>query len=659
MEELPCLFLEFRIWKQGRVNLDSLKFKLTSAVSQAIWDLVSEHHLLLAPLCTSENYSSMSDSDEQNSIDMNNSVEYVPKACIKFVVPGNSRIKRKIISSPVENYLLTLPQPDVSKDASVRCERGEAGIMHPVYASMLVKWFEFAIELGVPNIKKSHVKLKNRHAITVCMRELQHILSSLVPDMTLKAFQPDCTNGIYIPYDMSKPAAKSLLIGRNFDQWKLCTNTGAKVENDIHKLLGNKFVESDHNKTTMHQRMLLGIVKSDELILYTYNWSKERVDKLMVQSNSLGLWMSARSSVLNSIVCQKLGLFQNQPVSRKFLSNNNPYLMHVSENSDHLNKFPMGAKPGVVNKQQILSHEQGISLDAYRDSFPYQKLAGRYADSVVAYVQELLELKTRYRSQLDEKKKLHGIWQSRGAASHSLQTNFLRKHSRIIHFCHTPLLFLPKWRLQSAATRDHSLSPNRLARPENQPFTRSDSMSNSTSWHAQLCTYFIKEYKQYLQTLGFVPLELDTKSREKSSHYALCHVQKPMLGGIMVFAIQLKEPFFTVKLHAVECCRLQQKVSRNSVNQFTLSFLDECDKIKSLMHLHSFTYDFHLRTIHSYVADNIGPKVCNDYHLTKFLDDFTKYYPKTPNFARNVVSAGTSKTLFKSNKIETFLLHEY
>lgn len=58
------------------------------------------------------------------------------------------------------------------------------------------------------------------------------------------------------------------------------------------------------------------------------------------------------------------------------------------------------------------------------------------------------------------------------------------------------------------------------------------------------------------------------------------------------------------------------------------------------MHLHSFTYDFHLRTIHTYVASTSGPRVCSDYHLTKFLDDFTKYYPKTPNFARNVVCAG-------------------
>lgn len=85
---------------------------------------------------------------------------------------------------------------------------------------------------------------------------------------------------------------------------------------------------------------------------------------------------------------------------------------------------------------------------------------------------------------------------------------------------------------------------------------------------------------------------------------------------------------------------MSRNIIINFLFQFTISFLDECDRIKSLMHLHSFTYDFHLRTIHTYVAGGSSPRVCNDYHLTKFLDDFTKYYPKTPNFARNVVCAG-------------------
>ena len=73
--------------------------------------------------------------------------------------------------------------------------------------------------------------------------------------------------------------------------------------------------------------------------------------------------------------------------------------------------------------------------------------------------------------------------------------------------------------------------------------------------------------------------------------------------------------------------------------QVELKFLDECDKIKILMHLHSFTYDYHLRSIHSYVSGHQAI-LKQGYHLTHFLDDFLKYYPKAPNFARNLVHAG-------------------
>lgn len=73
--------------------------------------------------------------------------------------------------------------------------------------------------------------------------------------------------------------------------------------------------------------------------------------------------------------------------------------------------------------------------------------------------------------------------------------------------------------------------------------------------------------------------------------------------------------------------------------QFTFSFLDESDKIKILMHLHSFTYDYHLRSIHQYIS-NQQSVLKHNFHLANFLDDFIKYYSKGPNFARNLVYAG-------------------
>lgn len=75
-----------------------------------------------------------------------------------------------------------------------------------------------------------------------------------------------------------------------------------------------------------------------------------------------------------------------------------------------------------------------------------------------------------------------------------------------------------------------------------------------------------------------------------------------------------------------------------------LSFVDACDKVKINMHLHSFTYDFHLRCIHSYIAGNCQWSLKHGYHLTNFLDDFNKYYSKAPNYARNLIYSGKYTT---------------
>ncbi|CAG2059608.1 unnamed protein product [Timema podura] len=42
--------MEFRIWKQGRVNIESLTQKLSAAVRHALWDLLMEYRLLTTPI---------------------------------------------------------------------------------------------------------------------------------------------------------------------------------------------------------------------------------------------------------------------------------------------------------------------------------------------------------------------------------------------------------------------------------------------------------------------------------------------------------------------------------------------------------------------------------------------------------------------------------
>lgn len=77
------------------------------------------------------------------------------------------------------------------------------------------------------------------------------------------------------------------------------------------------------------------------------------------------------------------------------------------------------------------------------------------------------------------------------------------------------------------------------------------------------------------------------------------------------------------------------------VLQFTLSFLDEYDKAKLLMHSHPFAYDYHLRSVYNYVTDK-SSMIPKKYNLHQFLDEFVKYYKKPPLHARNLIHAGNN-----------------
>ena len=72
----------------------------------------------------------------------------------------------------------------------------------------------------------------------------------------------------------------------------------------------------------------------------------------------------------------------------------------------------------------------------------------------------------------------------------------------------------------------------------------------------------------------------------------------------------------------------------------TTGLVDEGDRLRFLIHLHSFTFDYHLRLANSFVAQR-GCHLRRDFHFTSFLSDFLKYYSKGPNFARNLMQVGT------------------
>lgn len=73
--------------------------------------------------------------------------------------------------------------------------------------------------------------------------------------------------------------------------------------------------------------------------------------------------------------------------------------------------------------------------------------------------------------------------------------------------------------------------------------------------------------------------------------------------------------------------------------QLSMLFTEECDKVRDLMHVHSFSYDFHLRLVHQHV---LGAHLVlrHGYHLTTFLRHFLAHHPDGPHFGRNHIYQG-------------------
>ncbi|RZF32788.1 hypothetical protein LSTR_LSTR011434 [Laodelphax striatellus] len=573
-------FIEFRVWKQGRVNIESLTDMLKASIRHTLWDLLMEYNLLTAPLTKTS-------ADHEN---------------------------------PIESEL------------------------SPVHQTITVPWLKLAVTLGVPAVKPLYINLTARHPVDVTLKEVFNLIS--VSDTTgfvfYKSSDEESDRFVYLPQvntDIDFPVSSCIIVGRNLSYWKACHTSDLvilNVRNDKAHSISSHFPpfcdsSSDPMIFIPRQRFLLAVITCKNITIYTYNWAKERIELLKKHVSNLGQWLSARCSLLTGILAQKMGLFHNKPYARKTTGQSG--LSHATD-VESLVSFSL--QP--VKQQR--SSGSGIAQlsEVLRDTKPTSCKKINSSDPVIFNVQRILE--SRNDEKRDHQKKLYMMWQARGATPNiPLAEDILHifiQHSRNIHYCLTPLLFLPRWRIQSAATRDHSLKVTQASSSD------ASASKSDDKWHQQLCNNFVHEYKQYLQSLGFIPIQIGPSTPKKGvrrnsisqSTKNSCFLQKSLLGGILLFELFLSEPFFHTKLHALECSRLQ--TSTPLLSQFIMSFLDECDRVKILMHLHSFTYDYHLRCLHWFIS-NKQVLLRPGYHITSFLDDFIKYYTKAPNYARSLV----------------------
>nr|XP_057930082.1 KICSTOR complex protein SZT2 isoform X1 [Doryrhamphus excisus] len=636
-------------------------------------------------------------------------------------------------------------------------EEGDAGALHPVYQLTSQPWISFMAELGCPSIQQCTAEIASHFLLPSILAEVVSLVSSLANDTSVKVFaKTSCpaSGDTFVPSTLvqntwlSPDASRSfILIGRNFHQWHCSTEQAADDSSEEENMPSlnrftphkgfQRFEASEQQVDCLsfgqagsvapRQRFLFINILDKKVTLYSYNWSVDLGASLNRELIRLVKWQNARAHVVHCLLSQKMGLFHHHCFSDTPLHDMdskrdpNPFLGPAME-PDTLLRSPV---PPLHSKEQGRLSGSGRSLaplhfpsellpfdEALRDVCTIRPLME--GDAVARHGGQLLEIKVAERRELEKQMKIENLfvtWQQRSAQSNmpialaDLET--LKQSSRLVHYCATPLLFDPIFRKQiqeeqavppPAKKRHRSNDSTASGRDRSYSTDSADMLPSRLKeepWLLDISSTFLQRYVQYLQSMGFILVQVRPQSPARSiararaamlssmssegrmsfsyvkqksedspkttvSATTAYHLQRALPGGIVLMELAFQGCYFCVKQYALECSRIPMGQSVNSqgslltkprckpfpdatpVSDCALSmlFTEECDKVRDLMHVHSFSYDFHLRMVHQYLVGS-HMTLRQGYQLTDFLNDFILQHPDIPKFGRNHVFQGS------------------
>ncbi|XP_047581362.1 KICSTOR complex protein SZT2 isoform X2 [Lutra lutra] len=510
-------------------------------------------------------------------------------------------------------------------------------------------------------------------------------------------FSP-CSLGQLCPTPRPAMERHLLLLGRNFLQWRRPTQQAAKAVQRFEP--GG---DGSCGRSAPRQRFLLLEVMDKKLQLLTYNWAPDLGAALGRALVRLVQWQNSRAHLIFCLLSQKLGLFHHCgqldfPVRDE--KEPNPFLLPTMEAETLIRS----ASPPLSREQGRLSASSRGGGSLPLDTFPFDEAlrditaarpssslgpVPRPPDPVTYHGQQFLEIKMAERRELERQMKMENLfvtWQQRSAPASmpisAAELETLKQSSRLVHYCATALLFDPAAWLHGPPDTSGPPEGQRRHRPESGAGSREAPTScesldapppgaREEPWLKELSLAFLQQYVQYLQSMGFVlvPLRPPSPARSTSRLRAMAilgtegrgsfscpktktdgspkstgspvttyHLQRALPGGIILMELAFQGCYFCVKQFALECSRIPMGQAVNS--QLSMLFTEECDKVRDLMHVHSFSYDFHLRLVHQHV---LGAHLVlrHGYHLTTFLRHFLAHHPDGPHFGRNHIYQGT------------------
>uniref|UniRef100_A0A3Q3F4P2 SZT2 subunit of KICSTOR complex n=1 Tax=Labrus bergylta TaxID=56723 RepID=A0A3Q3F4P2_9LABR len=670
------LYVRFDIWEQGNVSPLQLSDKLQGALRHALCDAVMELRVLPNPLCNAvgaprcqgpaplspPHPPARPDSSELGS----------PKTTDDIVQEKGEEGRAARRRHKTENVKQQWSQEKamaVEHEQAQRyvryvsqLEEGDTGTLHPMYQLTCQPWMTFMAKLGCPSIQQCTAEIASHFLLPSVLAEIVNLVSSLAIVPNTDVFAP-----FPLLLNLSQPPGATrtfILIGRSFHQCQCETNS---------------------------------------VTLYSYNWSVDLGASLNRDIIRLVKWQNARAHVVHCLLNQKMGLFHHHCFSDAPFheldskQDPNPFLSPSME-PDALLRSTV---PPLPSKEQGRLGSSGRSLaplhfpsellpfdEALRDVCTIRPLMD--GDVVARHGSQLLEIKAAERREMEKQMKIENLfvtWQQRSAQSNmpisgaDLET--LKQSSRLVHYCATPLLFDPVFRKQiqeeqivQPPVKQHR-PPSWISSGRDRSYSTDSgdmlpSRLKEEPWLLEISGTFLQQYVQYLQSMGFILVQVRPQSPAPRARAAMLnsmssegrmsfsyvkqksedspkvsttlsattayHLQRALPGGIVLMELAFKGCYFCVKQYALECSRIPMGQTVNS--QLSMLFTEECDKVRDLMHVHSFSYDFHLRVVHQYLV-GCHMTLRQGYQLTDFLDDFISHHPDIPKFGRNHVFQGS------------------
>ncbi|XP_016380898.1 protein SZT2-like [Sinocyclocheilus rhinocerous] len=633
---------------------------------------------------------------------------------------------------------MAVEQEQAQRRHAVQLEEGDTGTLQPVFQTTYLPWVTFMNRLGCPSIQHCSAEVSHHFLLPSILTEIVNLVGSLASDTAAKVFErSSCPQGdIYVPLSIiqhiSQPPGTTrsfILIGRNFSQWHCSTEQEESSDEENSPVLNRctphkgmqRFEALEHSDwlspgqavrgVAPRQRFLYMQIVNKKVTLYTYNWSVDLGVSLNQGLVRLVQWQNARAHVVNCLLSQKMGLFHHYcfsdtPTHEDLKQQEPSSFLSSTIEADALLRSPV---PPAASKDQGRMGSSARALpplafpgelvpfdEALRDVNTVRPLTSQDGpDIVTRHGAQLLEVKAAERRELERQMKIENLfvtWQQRSAQSNMpisvADLDTLKQSSRLVHYCATPLLFDPVFRKQiqeeqlpqPQMKKRHRSSDSTASGRDRSYSTDSADMHPSRlkeePWLQEISSMFLQQYVQYLQSMGFILVQvrpqsparsiararaamlssLSTEGRSSFSSFsynkqksedspksntsssASYHLQRALPGGIVLMELAFQGCYFCVKQFALECSRIPMGQTVNS--QLSMLFTEECDKVRDLMHVHSFSYDFHLRVVHQYLVGCHMTLRQGD-QLTAFLEGFIAHHPHIPKFGRNHVFQGS------------------